>query len=113
MVNSSGTTTYAWDFENRLTSITLPGSGGTVSFNYDPFGRRIVSVLRRTLTQIWLAVVFFCAWSSDRQRLFVYLLQVGLRLRINCADCGRKLPNSGENLCGTATTAQLHKAPSI
>jgi RHS repeat-associated protein len=37
----SNTTTYAWDFENRLTSVTLPGSGGTVSFKYDPFGRRI------------------------------------------------------------------------
>jgi YD repeat-containing protein len=41
MVNSSGTTSYAWDFENRLTTVTLPGSGGTVSFKYDPFGRRI------------------------------------------------------------------------
>ena len=41
MVNSSGTTTYAWDFENRLTSVTLPGSGGTVYFKYDPLGRRI------------------------------------------------------------------------
>lgn len=30
-----------WDFENRLSSVTLPGSGGTVSFKYDPFGRRI------------------------------------------------------------------------
>jgi RHS repeat-associated protein len=41
MMNSSGTTTYAWDFENRLTNVTLPGSGGTVTFKYDPFGRRI------------------------------------------------------------------------
>ncbi len=32
---------YAWDYENRLTSVTLPGSGGTVTFKYDPFGRRI------------------------------------------------------------------------
>jgi RHS repeat-associated protein len=40
-VNSSGTTTFNWDFENRLTSVSLPGSGGTVSFKYDPFGRRI------------------------------------------------------------------------
>lgn len=40
-VNSSGTTTFAWDFENRLSSVTLPGTGGTVSFKYDPFGRRI------------------------------------------------------------------------
>jgi RHS repeat-associated protein len=39
--DSAGITTYAWDFENRLTSVTLPGAGGTVSFKYDPFGRRI------------------------------------------------------------------------
>jgi RHS repeat-associated protein len=40
-VDSTGTTSYTWDFENRLSSVTLPGSGGTVSFSYDPFGRRI------------------------------------------------------------------------
>jgi len=40
-VDAAGTTTYAWDFENRLTSVALPGSGGTVSFTYDPLGRRI------------------------------------------------------------------------
>jgi len=40
-VSSSGTTSFAWDYENRLTSVTLPGSGGTVSFTHDPFGRRI------------------------------------------------------------------------
>jgi len=40
-VIGSNTTTYAWDFENRLAGVTLPGSGGTVSFKYDPFGRRI------------------------------------------------------------------------
>src|SRR5271165_5981144 len=40
-VASAGTTTFTWDFENRLTSVALPGSGGTVSFKYDPFGRRI------------------------------------------------------------------------
>jgi RHS repeat-associated protein len=39
------TTSYAWDYENRLTSVTLPGSGGTVSFKYDPFGRRIEKIL--------------------------------------------------------------------
>jgi YD repeat-containing protein len=27
----SATTNYAWDYENRLTSVTLPGSGGTVT----------------------------------------------------------------------------------
>src|SRR5256886_1009868 len=40
-VTGSNTTTYAWDFENRLSSVTLPGSGGTVTFKYDPWGRRI------------------------------------------------------------------------
>jgi RHS repeat-associated protein len=40
-IDSTGTTTYAWDFENRLTGVTLPSTGGTVSFKYDPFGRRI------------------------------------------------------------------------
>ena len=40
-VDSSGTTTYGWDFENRLTSVALPGGAGTVTFKYDPFGRRI------------------------------------------------------------------------
>ncbi len=40
-VTGSNTTTYAWDFENRLGSVTLPGTGGTVGFKYDPFGRRI------------------------------------------------------------------------
>jgi RHS repeat-associated protein len=39
--DSAGTTTYAWDYENRLTSATLPDSGGTVTFKYDPLGRRI------------------------------------------------------------------------
>ena len=32
--------TYTWDFGNRLASTVVPGTG-TVSFKYDPFGRRI------------------------------------------------------------------------
>jgi RHS repeat-associated protein len=40
-VVGTNTTSYAWDYENRLTSVTLPGSGGTVAFKYDPIGRRI------------------------------------------------------------------------
>jgi len=31
---------YSWDFENRMVSATVPGTG-TVAFKYDPFGRRI------------------------------------------------------------------------
>jgi RHS repeat-associated protein len=38
---SSNTTNYTWDYENRLTSVVLPGTGGTATFKYDPFGRRI------------------------------------------------------------------------
>lgn len=38
--DSTGVTGYNWDFENRLTSVQLPG-GNTVTFKYDPFGRRI------------------------------------------------------------------------
>jgi RHS repeat-associated protein len=37
----TGTTSYSWDFENRLTQVTLSGTSGTVTFKYDPFGRRI------------------------------------------------------------------------
>jgi RHS repeat-associated protein len=40
----SNTTTYAWDYENRLTSVTLPGTARTVTFKYDPMGRRIEKV---------------------------------------------------------------------
>ena len=39
MTDASGKS-YAWDFENRLVSTVVPGTG-TVAFKYDPFGRRI------------------------------------------------------------------------
>ena len=33
---------FTWDFENRLTQAVVPGTnGGTTTFKYDPFGRRI------------------------------------------------------------------------
>ncbi len=38
----SGATSYAWDFENRVSSVTLP-NGSVDRFKYDPFGRRIES----------------------------------------------------------------------
>ena len=38
--DSTGTTQYAWDFDNRLTEAIVPGVG-TTTFRYDPFGRRI------------------------------------------------------------------------
>jgi RHS repeat-associated protein len=31
---------YTWDFDNRMVSAVVPGTG-TVTFKYDPFGRRI------------------------------------------------------------------------
>ena len=40
---SNGTTTYTWDFENRLTSVALP-NGKVQSYKYDPFGRRIQKI---------------------------------------------------------------------
>jgi RHS repeat-associated protein len=43
-VDSTGTTHYTWDFENRLTSVQLPGSGGTITFKYDAFGRRVEKI---------------------------------------------------------------------
>ena len=36
----AGAVLYSWDAENELTQVTLP-DGSTVSFKYDPFGRRI------------------------------------------------------------------------
>jgi RHS repeat-associated protein len=42
--DASGTTTYNWDFEDRLSSVVLPGSGGTISYRYDPMGRRIQKI---------------------------------------------------------------------
>jgi RHS repeat-associated protein len=38
---SAGTTTYTWDYDNRLTQVALPGTAGTVTYKYDPFGRRV------------------------------------------------------------------------
>ena len=38
---SGSMTNYTWDYENRLTSVVLPGTGGTVAFKYDGFGRRV------------------------------------------------------------------------
>ena len=41
LTDSSGKS-YTWDFENRLMQAVVPGTnGGTTTFKYDPFGRRI------------------------------------------------------------------------
>jgi len=51
--NGIGTTTYAWDFENRLTSVTVP-STGVVNFAYDPFGRRIEKISSAGVATIYV-----------------------------------------------------------
>jgi RHS repeat-associated protein len=43
-------TQYTWDFENRLTQVVMPGTGGTVTFKYDPFGRRIQKAFTKNST---------------------------------------------------------------
>jgi RHS repeat-associated protein len=40
--DSTGTTQFAWDFENRLTQVVTP-SAGSVTYKYDALGRRIQS----------------------------------------------------------------------
>jgi RHS repeat-associated protein len=52
-VVGTNTTSYAWDFENRMTSVTLPGTGGTDSFKYDPFGRRIYKSFSAGTTSVY------------------------------------------------------------
>jgi RHS repeat-associated protein len=52
-ISSVGTTSYTWDYENRLTQVALPNGGGTVSFKYDPFGRRIEKISPSSGTTIY------------------------------------------------------------
>jgi RHS repeat-associated protein len=47
---SGNTTSYTWDYENRLASAVLPSTGGTATFKYDPFGRRIQKVFTQNST---------------------------------------------------------------
>jgi YD repeat-containing protein len=48
--DATGTTTYGYDYENRLTSVSAPG-GLTASYAYDPFGRRISKTVNGTMTK--------------------------------------------------------------
>ena len=48
--DASGTTTYTYDFENRLISATMPG-GIVASYAYDPFGRRISKTVNGVTTR--------------------------------------------------------------
>ena len=55
---SSSTTNYTWDYENRLTSVVLPGTGGTVTFKYDPLGRRAQKAFTQASTTTTTNYVF-------------------------------------------------------
>ena len=48
-INGTGTTTYTWDTENRLTQVSKPGI--TASYKYDPFGRRIEKNMNGAITK--------------------------------------------------------------
>ena len=48
--DASGTTTYTYDFENRLISATMPG-GIAATYGYDPFGRRISKTVNGVITR--------------------------------------------------------------
>lgn len=50
LTSKSDGTTYSWDYENRLTQVVLPGTGGTVTFKYDPMGRRIQKAFTQAST---------------------------------------------------------------
>jgi RHS repeat-associated protein len=38
---SGSTTNYTWDYENRLTSVVLPSTSGSLAFKYDGLGHRV------------------------------------------------------------------------
>ena len=41
-LSDPSSSSFTWDFENRLVQAVVPGTnGGTTTFKYDPFGRRI------------------------------------------------------------------------
>jgi RHS repeat-associated protein len=48
--DASGTTTYGYDYENRLISASMPG-GIVATYTYDPFGRRISKSVNGVTTQ--------------------------------------------------------------
>ncbi len=48
-IDSSGTTSYFYDYENRLVQLVTPNSQ-FVTYKYDPFGRRIEKSIADTVT---------------------------------------------------------------
>jgi RHS repeat-associated protein len=75
---------FSWDAENRLTQVAVGGGGGTVSYRYDPFGRRIARILGNitelTLYDGWNPVAEYAntpqSTAISLKRTFVWGLDV-------------------------------------
>jgi RHS repeat-associated protein len=77
--DAGGTTSYAWDPENRLTGVTLSGSGEIVSFQYDPFGRRIYkSSLSGTTIFVYDGITVIEEVSADGSLAALYTHALGI-----------------------------------
>lgn len=50
--NAAGTTTYTYDFQNRLARIDVPG-GGWATYDYDALGRRVRKNVNGAVTLFW------------------------------------------------------------
>ncbi len=50
-LTSDGTKTYTYDYENRLIEGTVPDRGLSLSYKYDPFGRRIEKTVNSATTR--------------------------------------------------------------
>jgi len=60
LTSNSNAQTYAWDFENRLTSAVVPtgstiGTVGTHSYKYDALGRRVSKTVAGTTTTVYVS----------------------------------------------------------
>jgi len=60
LTTNSNAQTYAWDFENRLTSTVVPtgstiGTVGTHSYKYDALGRRVSKTVAGTTTTVYVS----------------------------------------------------------
>ncbi len=72
-VGGGAGTTYSWDAEGQLTSITYPNSS-TSNYRYDPFGRRIASVDPGGETRyVWNSFSVHADYSSQNQLLASYV----------------------------------------
>ncbi len=64
--DSSGTTNYTWDFEDHLIQAVVPGTnGGTTTFKYDPFGRRVAKSGPARNDEL---LIRWCKWCRGTRR---------------------------------------------